>query len=69
MSKAGGIEVRVSSAGWPYWCDVLYDGESQFSLHHSELRDLRYAADKAMRECKANMRRAVGYTKNEEKEV
>lgn len=70
MSQAGDIEISVSTTGYPYWCQVRYQGSQYFQLHHSELRDLRYAADKAMREVKSNMRSSVGPCgKDEAKEV
>jgi hypothetical protein len=71
MSKAGDIEISVASSGYPYWCQVRYQGSERFQLHHSELRDLRYAADKAMREVRTNMRTSItrDFYKAEEKEV
>ena len=48
MSSAGDIEIKVCSN----FAKVFYENNLQFSITLSELRDLRYAADKAMREAR-----------------
>lgn len=48
MSSAGDIEIKVCSN----WAKIHHRGYEKFYIPLSELRDLRYAADKAMREAR-----------------
>jgi hypothetical protein len=59
VSKAGEFEIRVSGP-YPAWCEIRYNGERLASIHHKELRDLRYAVDKAMREAKLKLGKDKG---------
>jgi len=57
MSKAGNIEISLDKGGYPVWCSVRYNhwnGElSEFRISHTELSDLKYAAEKAMQQARS----------------
>lgn len=55
MSKAGEFHIDVWQGGYPVWCVINYRGERLAQISHKELRDLRYAASKAMREAKERL--------------
>lgn len=52
MSKAGEFHIHVSQGGYPVWCEISYCGKRLTQISHTELTDLRYAVEKAIREAK-----------------
>jgi hypothetical protein len=56
MAAAGKFSINVWRGGHPVWCVLSYDGQEIAQLHHSDLRDLRYAVKQAMREVRKVLR-------------
>lgn len=54
MSSAGKFELNLSEP-YPVWVTLKIDGEEVARLTHHDLRDLEYAANKAMREAKMKL--------------
>jgi|KBSSwiStaDraftv2_1062776.scaffolds.fasta_scaffold624700_2 hypothetical protein len=57
MAIGGKFKIDVSRGGYPVWCTLFYEGKEITRLHHSDLRDLRYAAKQAMREARQQLRK------------
>lgn len=55
MSKAGNFEIEVWRGGYPVWCVVSHHGVERFRISHTELRDLQYTVEKAMREARLEL--------------
>lgn len=51
MASAGKIEIEVS-APYPCWCVVRVEGVEVARLHHRDLADLEYVAQRARVEAK-----------------
>lgn len=52
MSSAGKWKLTHWKGGHPVWCQLHYDGrEVLHGIHHNELRDLKYAIERAIKEC------------------
>lgn len=49
MPKAGNFEITVYDP-YPCWVDINYKGKLTFTIPHSELSDLLYVLEKAMKE-------------------
>jgi hypothetical protein len=54
MSNAGRFKIEVS-APHPAWCRLQVDGEEIARLHHNELADLKYTAERAMVEARLKL--------------
>ena len=57
----GNWKIEVSGP-YPCWCKIYYEGNKNHpqgtlgGIHHKELRDLEYATQQAMRECRQLLR-------------
>ena len=51
-ASAGDIEITLSEGGYPIWCEILIAGKPVDRIKHTDLRDLRYAADRAMQKAR-----------------
>lgn len=54
MASAGNFEINVSGP-YPCWCQIVYEGVTVATIHHNELSDLEYVAQKAMKEAIAKL--------------
>lgn len=52
MSKAGDWEFNVWRGGYPAWCEIFYNGKKLAQIRHTELHDIKYAAERAINEAR-----------------
>lgn len=54
--KCGEFEVETFTDGYPMWVSIRYREEKILhSLHHSEIKDLRYALDRLRNHIEAKL--------------
>ena len=51
MSSAGNWKIDVARGGYPVWCVLRYS-DREIQVRHTDLQDLRYAAERAIKECR-----------------
>jgi hypothetical protein len=52
MSSAGKWKITHWKDGHPVWCQISYDGKEIRGIDHRDLRDLQYAVERAIKECR-----------------
>jgi pyrimidine deaminase RibD-like protein len=50
MSRAGKWSIEVRGDGYPVWCRILHDDQEICGIRHTELRDLKHAVKRAIKE-------------------
>lgn len=52
---AGDFMINIWEGGYPVWCELKQGGQLLCKLRHSDLRDLEYTVNRAMKAAKSEL--------------